>query len=89
MKKALILTAGFGEGHNAAARSLKAAFDKLGGTGSSEIADLFAECSPRLNQISRKAYLGMINRTPRLWSAVYALDGQKRGLPKASLVSAQ
>ncbi len=74
MKKALVLvlTAGFGEGHNAAARALAAALDASHGPGTARLVDVFALASPRLNELSRRLYLGMINRTPRLWSAVYA-----------------
>jgi processive 1,2-diacylglycerol beta-glucosyltransferase len=70
--RVLILTAGFGEGHNAAARALAAACDHLHGAGTAQVADLFAATSPRLNALSRWLYLAMINRTPRLWSAVYS-----------------
>jgi processive 1,2-diacylglycerol beta-glucosyltransferase len=68
---ALILTAGFGEGHNAAARSLKAAFDILQGAGSAQIYDVFCEARPRLNRWMRSAYLDLINRLPNLWSWIY------------------
>ncbi|HWB58517.1 MAG TPA: glycosyltransferase, partial [Chthoniobacteraceae bacterium] len=33
--------------------------------------DLFAECYGARNDFARKAYLGMINRTPHLWQWVY------------------
>jgi processive 1,2-diacylglycerol beta-glucosyltransferase len=71
MKKVFVLTAGFGEGHNAAARNLAAAIDDREGIGSAMIIDLFDRVSPRLNRISKNMYLGMINRTPRIWSACY------------------
>ena len=35
--------------------------------------DVFALSSPRLNASVRRAYLGAINRTPRLWRVLYAL----------------
>ena len=71
MTKLLILTAGFGEGHNAAARNLAAAGDALQGPGTTRVADLFALTSPRINWIARRGYLAAINRTPGLWSAFY------------------
>jgi processive 1,2-diacylglycerol beta-glucosyltransferase len=71
MSKLLILTAGFGEGHNAAARNLAAAGDALHGPGTAQAVDLLALCSPRLNRIARHAYLAAINGTPGLWSAFY------------------
>lgn len=68
----LILTAGFGEGHNAAARALASACDALHGPGTARTVDVFALAAPRLNTFARRIYLGLINRTPRLWSALYA-----------------
>ncbi|OIR01547.1 processive diacylglycerol beta-glucosyltransferase [mine drainage metagenome] len=82
MRKILILTAGFGEGHNAAARNIAAAIDAEAGPGTAHSADLFALASPRLNRISRAAYLSMINRTPRLWSAVYAWIDRAAPFPR-------
>lgn len=68
----LIFTAGYGEGHNAAARALAEACDAEHGRGSSRIVDLFALSAPRVNAIGRRGYLDLINRAPRLWSAIYA-----------------
>jgi processive 1,2-diacylglycerol beta-glucosyltransferase len=67
----LILTAGFGEGHNAAARALAGACDRLHGVGTAHVADVFALAAPRLNAFSRRAYLALINRVPHVWSAGY------------------
>jgi processive 1,2-diacylglycerol beta-glucosyltransferase len=67
----LILTAGFGEGHNAAARAVAAACDALQGPGTAYVADIFALASPRINSVARQGYLGIINRTPRLWNFAY------------------
>ncbi len=72
MPRALILTAGFGEGHNAAARALAAGFDRTAGPGAAQIVDAFALASPRLNAVARRGYLAIINETPKLWSKVYA-----------------
>jgi processive 1,2-diacylglycerol beta-glucosyltransferase len=69
--RVLILTAGFGEGHNAAARALSAAFNTQYGPGTAELIDIFALAAPRLNEITRRGYLGLINRAPKLWSSVY------------------
>jgi processive 1,2-diacylglycerol beta-glucosyltransferase len=71
MTKILILTAGFGEGHNAAARNLAEACEALAGPGSSRLADLFALAAPRRNRLARRAYLAAINGAPRLWSSFY------------------
>jgi processive 1,2-diacylglycerol beta-glucosyltransferase len=78
----LILTAGFGEGHNAAARALAAACDSAAGPGTARVVDLFALASPRFNALARRAYLGMINATPRLWNAVYRWIDRGQVLPR-------
>jgi processive 1,2-diacylglycerol beta-glucosyltransferase len=70
MKRILILTAGYGEGHNSAARALKTAFDEQPGV-QAELVDLFALRAPRLNSLSRRGYLQLINTAPELWSATY------------------
>ncbi|HEY5227459.1 MAG TPA: galactosyldiacylglycerol synthase, partial [Opitutaceae bacterium] len=68
----LILTAAYGEGHNAAAHALATAFNG-DAPGSAKVVDVFALSSPRLNSVVRRAYLTAINRTPRLWKLIYAL----------------
>jgi len=70
MSKVLILTAGYGEGHNSAARALQAAFNECPGI-ESELVDLFALRAPRLNNVSRRGYLQLINTAPRIWSRLY------------------
>lgn len=74
MRSVLILTAGYGEGHNAAARGLKEGFDLLGES-RAEVLDLFAPAFGRFYQRSRAGYLKLINKHPWLWtSACTALD---------------
>jgi processive 1,2-diacylglycerol beta-glucosyltransferase len=75
----LFLTAGFGEGHNAAARALTAACNELHGAGSARMIDVFELARPRMNRLSRQGYLSLINRAPWTWSAVYRwLDRSSR-----------
>lgn len=69
--RVLILTAGFGEGHNTAARCLAAAFTHLRPDLTVEVADPFATCYGRFNDFVRRAYITAINKTPRLWQAIY------------------
>ncbi len=80
-QRILILTAGFGEGHNAAARALAEAFDTSGGPGTARTVDALALASPRLNALSRRGYLELINRAPRLWSAFYGWVDRSRFFP--------
>ena len=81
--RSLSLTAGFGEGHNAAARALAAACDERHGPGTALLVDAFALASPRLNALSRRIYLGLINRTPHVWSAFYAWLDRTNVFPAA------
>jgi processive 1,2-diacylglycerol beta-glucosyltransferase len=69
--RVLILTAGFGEGHNAAARALAAGFARNGDANTARIIDAFELASPRFNRLARNVYLTLINRAPQLWSRVY------------------
>jgi processive 1,2-diacylglycerol beta-glucosyltransferase len=71
MSKILILTASFGEGHNAAARALATAVDREAGPGTAVIADIFALAAPRYNELVRRSYLSLINRAPKLWIRFY------------------
>ena len=79
LKKILILTAGFGEGHNAAARGIREGLLHIAlAEADVEPHDLFAETYGALNDWARKSYLGLINRTPRTWAAFYnSLDRKK------------
>ncbi|MGF1677806.1 MAG: galactosyldiacylglycerol synthase [Candidatus Methylacidiphilales bacterium] len=74
VKPVLILTAGFGEGHNTAARNIASAVEHLGGT--AHIMDPFAETYGRLNEITRRIYIGAINHAPRLWQLFYNMLDQ-------------
>ena len=67
----LILTAGYGEGHNSAARGIQAALTRLGHGNDVECHDLFAETYGRVNEWIRKGYLTLINNWPRAWGHVY------------------
>ena len=78
--RVLILTAGFGEGHNAAARALAEGFARVSSTAAggalcpdnpAKVIDAFALASPRINALARRGYLSLINDAPRLWSRVY------------------
>jgi UDP-N-acetylglucosamine:LPS N-acetylglucosamine transferase len=77
MKKVLIFTAGFGEGHNTAARNIRDALELVGRDQvQAEVLDLFEKCYGRLNQFLRRAYIAAINRTPRIWGKFYdVVDG--------------
>jgi processive 1,2-diacylglycerol beta-glucosyltransferase len=72
VKKILILTAGFGEGHNSAARGIRDALAQISPESSVECRDLFAEAFGVMNEIVRRAYVFGINRAPHIWSDIYS-----------------
>jgi processive 1,2-diacylglycerol beta-glucosyltransferase len=74
MRKILLLTAGYGEGHNAAARGLQAAFQHLApDTVEAQFHDLFATTYGATHEQARRNYVMLINRAPRVWAAIYAV----------------
>jgi len=71
MKKILILTASFGDGHNAAARSLRDAIVLLDGNASVEVLDLFEFTFGMLNTLMKRGYQGVVRYAPALWSKMF------------------
>ncbi len=70
-RRYLILTAGYGEGHNSAARALGEACSLRGAE--YQMHDLCRESFPRAFVESRNAYLKMISHWPWLWRIFYDL----------------
>ena len=71
-KRILILTAGFGEGHNSAARGVRDGLARIAAADAEiELRDLFPEAYGVLNESIRRAYLALINRWPGSWGYVY------------------
>jgi len=60
MKKVLILTAGFGEGHNAAARNLRDALEFTSDEAQVEVLDLFESTYGSMNTLARSVRLKLI-----------------------------
>lgn len=77
----LILTASFGEGHNAAAKGLRMALEErerlsLGLFAETKLIDLCTEAYPRLTRLARWGYLNAIHHAPKFWERVFNLfDG--------------
>jgi len=72
MARVLILTASYGSGHNVAARSLAAAFERAGA--SVRVVDHFRDLvSPTFERASRGLYSWMLRRMPLVWGFAYAL----------------
>lgn len=79
MKRILILTAGFGEGHNSAARGIRDALLQLDPATRIELRDLFADTYGVLNDWTQRVYLQFIDRRPAAWGVVYRwLDRERR-----------
>lgn len=71
MKKILILTAGFGDGHNAAARNVREALELTAADAEVTVADLYELSYKRLNTLAKKAYLGAVRYAPQLWGGIF------------------
>nr|MDQ2659266.1 hypothetical protein [Verrucomicrobiota bacterium] len=79
MKKILILTAAFGEGHNSAARGIRQGLLQTAGRDVQvEVHDLFAETYGPANTLARELYLGLINQWPNTWGHVYRWLDQRQ-----------
>ena len=71
-KRILILTAGFGEGHNSAARGVREGLARVAPNQADvELRDLFAEAYGPVNEFVRRGYLALVNSAPRAWGIVY------------------
>jgi UDP-N-acetylglucosamine:LPS N-acetylglucosamine transferase len=70
----LILTAGYGEGHNTAARNIRASVEMISDGGTKAcVMDLFETCYGGLNDVVKKAYLVAIDHAPKVWQKFYEL----------------
>lgn len=70
--RVLIVTASYGSGHNMAAQSLAAAFERAGTTVT--VVDHFRELvHPVFEVASRALYYWILRRAPLVWGAAYAL----------------
>lgn len=81
MKKILILTAGYGEGHNSAARGVRDGLARAAPDAPVEMHDLFIATYGFLNELVRKGYLGLIDRWPQSWGYVYRWLDRKKDFP--------
>jgi len=73
MKRILVLTASFGDGHNAAARNVAEALELLSKEVKVEVIDAFQETYGSLNAIARKTYDGMVRFAPGVWKSIYSM----------------
>lgn len=73
MKKILILTASFGDGHNAAARNLREAIELLTDDAKVEVVDLFESTYGTLNTLLKQTYQGLVRYAPVVWSGLFSV----------------
>jgi processive 1,2-diacylglycerol beta-glucosyltransferase len=71
----LILTAGFGEGHNTAARCIAEALRENPGV-EVKVVDIYLETIPRFTKVLQAGYSLAINRYPFVWSAIFSVLDQ-------------
>ncbi|HSJ01595.1 MAG TPA: hypothetical protein VK956_04040 [Verrucomicrobium sp.] len=68
----LILTAGFGDGHNTAARNVASALRQLAPQEEALVVDVFDDAHPFLAPVMKDNYQMLITRAPSVWAAIYS-----------------
>lgn len=72
-----ILTAGYGDGHNTAARSVAEALERLCPDETVEVCDLVSEAMPRTAAVTKALYQQAITHLPAAWRVTYDLMGKR------------
>lgn len=72
-----ILTAGYGDGHNTAARSVAEALQRLCPGEDIEVCDLVTEAMPRTAEVTKALYQMSITHFPAAWRVTYELMGKR------------
>ncbi len=72
-KRVLILTASFGDGHNAAALNLREAIELLAPEVKVDVVDAFASAYGMLNTVLRSSYQGIVRYAPLIWRGVFSM----------------
>lgn len=84
MTRVLILTAGYGDGHNTAAFNLREAFEAAAPDARVEVVDLLRYSYGWVDAAARQAYHLLMNHAPHAWGGLFlALDRAAR-LPNAA-----
>jgi processive 1,2-diacylglycerol beta-glucosyltransferase len=78
VKSLLILTASFGEGHNAAARNVREAISFFEPKVNVVMSDVFQDAYGWINRLVQKGYLAMISRFPFLWQKAFEILDRTR-----------
>ncbi len=74
----LILSAGFGDGHNTAARNVMHALNRLAPDTVTRMVDLFDEAHPHSAPAMKAGYQMLITRAPSVWAWIYGQTGKMR-----------
>ena len=82
MPRILLLTAGFGEGHNTAARCIAEALKEHPGVEIS-VVDVYLETVPRFTKVLQYGYCLAINKFPFIWSAIFSVLDKPGALEKS------
>lgn len=69
----MVLTAGFGDGHNTAAASTAAALSRICADETVEVCDLISEVQPRIATVLKNLYQQAITHFPSGWRMVYRM----------------
>ena len=89
MKTIFVCSAGFGEGHNSAARGILDALERLKPEGLRfEFLDLSGRVQPRRDEWMRKFYLLLLSRAPGVWASIYRFIDRTRWLEAVSALHA-
>ncbi|MBS0660264.1 MAG: glycosyltransferase [Verrucomicrobia bacterium] len=89
MRSIHVCSAGFGEGHNSAARALVAAFERLQPAElQAEFLDLNARVQPERDALMRRIYLQLLSHAPRVWAGIYRLIDRTRWVESFSFFNA-
>jgi len=72
MPRILILSAGFGEGHNTAANCIAEALREHSGV-ETRVLDVYQETVPRFTKVLQSAYGLAINKLPAVWNGIFML----------------
>ena len=91
-RKIFVCSAGFGEGHNTAARNLVEALNLVAaGAAEAEFLDVFGARSPRVYEWLRHGYVRLMNQAPQVWAGMYRLfdSPQARVTPLVKLLKGE
>ncbi|MBM3856684.1 MAG: hypothetical protein FJ390_01820 [Verrucomicrobia bacterium] len=86
MKKILILTAGFGEGHNTAARNICEALQERRDV-MAKVVDIYTVTHPRANKILQKGYVFVINKLPFFWELFFNFINRPGSIEKTMFMA--